>query len=184
MPETIASRRAAARHVGVDPTTVLRWITDGLLPPGPGWPAELVEQVHAEWKKTARPAKWECGTPAGYRAGCRCVPCTEAHSDESKSDRRRARELWWAERTSELCALLAAGSLTYREACDSVEASPQAVTAWKRLDPLFAERIDAALMAGRRPGDHGTTSEWRRGCRCPECREAHENSRSTDSTAA
>ena len=33
MPETIASRRAAARHVGVDPTTVLRWITDGLLPP-------------------------------------------------------------------------------------------------------------------------------------------------------
>lgn len=49
----------------------------------------------------------------------------------------------------------------------------QRIHGYRAYDPAWGDRLDAALMAGRDPKiSHGTQGGHRRGCRCPECREA------------
>ena len=77
----------------------------------------------------------------------------------------------------QLCELLAAGA-RYGDAGHQVGATTREVAAYRRRDPAFAARLDAALIEGRDPDvAHGTSVGWGTGCRCPDCREHHETYR-------
>jgi len=76
-----------------------------------------------------------------------------------------------------LIAALAAGT-SYRQSLEAVGITSQALSRWRRRDPKFAAKLDAALTAGRDPRlKHGTDSAWRKNCRCPDCRSYHEGTR-------
>ena len=124
-------------------------------------------------------AQHESGHDASrYRqrsGGCggRCEVCRWAHGRQAREARRRRIEeqlpltvrreivaqLWQGE-TLERVAELA--GLTVRQLWSTGAALPE-----------FVAAVDRALLVSRDPDlAHGTVAAYRRGCRCPECREA------------
>jgi len=69
-----------ADHYGVTARTVLRWRTRAGLP--------------SSWTPTP-PSH---GTPARYRRGCRCKPCTAANTADARNYRRRRAIASWQRR--------------------------------------------------------------------------------------
>lgn len=171
---------AAAQLLGVTPATVRAWVRRGELEPGPWTEAQLREAAARPRSRAGRPRGVllaDHGTETRYSAGCRCVPCTTAHSTASKEDRRVVRDLWWQPRRDRLLRLVGAGA-SLPDACRAVDATIQALSAHRREHPDFAAALDDALVAGRDPAlDHGSHGAWREGCRCPDCRTTHDASR-------
>lgn len=131
--------------------------------------------------KPGRPRSAPHGSTARWRGtfepGCRCDECRRAHLDAQAVRYRERGFALWEPLAPQLFALVASG-VPYGEACAELGVTVQAVTAHRHRDPDFADRFDAALMAGRDPGlAHGAAAAWKDGCRCPECREYHEQSR-------
>ena len=80
----------------------------------------------------------------------------------------------WKSLTPQFLALLASGE-AYGRAVELIGESVQGVQWHRTRDSGFAKAVDAALMVGRDASlEHGGATAWRRGCRCPECREHHE----------
>ncbi|WP_156150392.1 helix-turn-helix domain-containing protein [Gordonia sihwensis] len=185
MSALLPTMSAAGRHVGVDHGVIRHWIKIGLLPAVEGgWRPEDVEAAHQRWTPIVRRPVVECGTVAGWRVaacrdedGRRCAACRAAHNNASRELRREHRAEYWAERVDAPCELLADGG-TYTDVLEQLEITAQAVTGQRSVDPVFAARIDAALMQGRDPSlPHGSALAWKAKCRCPECREHHSRSR-------
>lgn len=167
-----------ARHVGVTPPTVRAWVEKGwLTASGPWTTADARAAAARSRQRAGRGAVAAHGTASRWRAGCSCEACRAAHNAESRDMREAARVEWWADREAPLLEALA-GGVPWREALAEVGATAQAVTAHRYRSPAFAAALDAALMEGRDQSlEHGTAGAWRAGCRCPECREYHEGTR-------
>lgn len=179
MPRAVkySTIRAAATAVGMTAPGLRQWIKKGWLPDGP-WTAHQLHKALEKSRQTAgRGSQAEHGTTSRWRAGCNCDLCADAHNTEWRHHRERRRRAEWVGRDQALIDTLAGGT-PYAEALAHHEVTAQAVTAHRRRDVDFAARLDAALLAGRDPGlGHGTSGAWRHGCRCPECREHHNEHR-------
>lgn len=114
-----------------------------------------------------------CGTPAGWRAGCGCDDCTEAHNAETRHWRRDRNRLP-EQVCAELLKVIASG-LPLPEAVAEAGLTQQRVHGQARVDPEWRRRLDTALLEGRDPSLlHGVARTYRHArCRCPDCREAH-----------
>ena len=119
----------------------------------------------------------ECGRPV-HRS--RCDPShLERHRAASSEYRRTKRaELIPAPVRESICQMVAEGA-TVAEAADDTELRPGQIHGLAIAEPEFRSALDDALMAGRDPGlVHGRDSTYsRHRCRCPECREAHDQTR-------
>lgn len=172
---TIRTLVAAARIVGVTPGTIRLWLDRGWLRTSGPWTAQQVRRAAERAPHPgARGIQAAHGTPSRWRAGCPCDDCLAAHNAEIAELREAARFAWWADREKSLLEALASGE-RYSEALERLDITAQAVTAHRRRSPAFAAALDQALMAGRDPDlQHGAWPGWKGGCRCPECRELHE----------
>jgi hypothetical protein len=143
----------------------------------PRWQAGTVRAWLAERGPRRAPAApvAECGTPSGWRAGCRCVPaCRQAHNDDTRAWRREKMRIPDSVRRSILADLAAGGHIT--EVADAHELTQQRLHRQGDVDPQWKKQMDQALMTGRHPdAPHSTEQGYRRPwrCRCPECRRAH-----------
>jgi hypothetical protein len=144
--------------------------------PDPGRPCKGCVRLDG-WAAEVGPGRHRCngcGTPIAAEHSW----CTKCRSKRTPYDaayrRRRAEALFPADVRAAVLEELADG-LELREVCDAHNVTPQRVFAWRRFEPEWSARLDAALMAGRDPSlDHGTPRAFRHGrCRCPECRVAH-----------
>lgn len=122
----------------------------------PPWTLPVLEGADRKFQDTNRPrgAASEHGTADRWAAGCGCVECSAAHSEDTSRRRRRQRTEWWAERETALLEGLADG-LPYAEALSVADVSWQAITERRRRDDDFAGHLDDALMQGRPVVAHG-----------------------------
>ena len=175
------SQREASAFAGVRPSTLLAWQEKGWLV-GPWTPLSVT--IASAWSTAERDRGPQAahGTVARWRFGCTCADCRDAHREDWNGSRSRAsaaaREEFWAGRLELLLAALSSG-VSYREAITAAGVSPTQIAIRRRDSAAFGERLDAALMAGRNPDvDHGTYRGYKAaGCRCPDCREYHEQTR-------
>jgi DNA-binding CsgD family transcriptional regulator len=113
-----------------------------------------------------------------WRKGARDATARKAHNADDRRRRRAAVRARFAPVEKDLLKALASGtSLT-----DAVQAAGlpvQALFQRARWDKPWSDRLDAALMAGRdRQINHGTAWAYKHHrCRCPECRQANDRSR-------
>ena len=172
------SRMAVARHAGVTPATINLWIAKGWLPEtGPWTRRQVTSAGNKSRQRGGRGTQSPHGSPGRWRTGCPCELCRAAHDADTRGRREAVRVTWWQPREEPLLADLAAGT-PYREALDKHGITPAALTAHRRRDSGFATRLDRALMTGRRPElAHGAANGWRATCRCPDCRNWHEGTR-------
>ena len=152
------------------------WVRNGQLPPGP-WTTAQLTRAAAQRSPAGGAASAEHGTVSRWRGGCLCDECRTAHNADLRVWRTSKRLAFWESRVEPLLARLGAGEV-YRETIADLGLSPSAIAAHRQRDPAFGVRLDEALTAGRDPDlRHGTGQAWKRGCRCPGCREYHEASR-------
>lgn len=173
------SMRQAAALAGVTPRAIRDWITAGRLPAAGPWTAAQLKKAAPTGPQAGNRGRVTAahGTTTRWRAGCTCDECRDAHNIELRDRHRVERAHWWAPRLDPLCESLASG-MQYGEALAVRGIALQAVSSYRRVDAEFAKAIDAALMEGRDPAlPHGTSSGWGARCRCPECREYHEQYR-------
>ncbi|MCK2240935.1 MULTISPECIES: AlpA family transcriptional regulator [unclassified Crossiella] len=175
----------AAERSGLAEKTVVRYITQSRIPVpdrivggSPRWKASTIR----DWlrKRSPRPAPVAaCGTPSGWRAGCDCPDCTQAHTDDTRIWRRDRARIPEEMREAILADIAAGGRITSVAA--EYGLTQQALHGQGRVDEQWRDDLDEALRAGRDPGlIHGTAGAWRHGqCRCPDCREAQHGPRSS-----
>ncbi|MEZ0363733.1 hypothetical protein ACAG26_08530 [Mycobacterium sp. pUA109] len=171
----VTSRYEVARRAGVRMATLREWFAAGLLPERGPWTVRQIREAEFRARGGIRrgPRKGH-GTYARWRYGCHCDDCCAARRALHNKYRQAAAVARWKVLGPQLCELLAAGA-RYRDAAVQVGATTREVAAYRRRDPAFAERLDAALTAGRDPNlVHGGGPGWQAGCRCPECRAYHE----------
>jgi hypothetical protein len=167
------SRRAAAQFLGVSPSTVGRWVTDGKIP-APPWTFEQLEMVKPKSARGARRGSVaRHGSVARRRFGCSCELCLAAgHAAQKQYWDGRAEKFWFEGFRAQRLMEFVAGGVPYFEAVARVGATPRQVRAQRVRDTGFAEALDDALVKGRDPGPyHGTFSFYHDGCRCPDCRD-------------
>lgn len=178
-PKTFTTRAAASVAACVTPATIRQWIAKGWLDPAGPWSrADLTAAGRNSRQRAGRGTTAAHGTASRWMVGCRCRRCAEAHTAETTAAWDRRRQAQWDAGPADrlIAAILQAGS--YRDALDAAGVSAQAVTGQRRRDPAFAARLDAALTETRDPDlAHGTNAAWHAGCRCPECREYHNDHR-------
>lgn len=172
------TRVEVAAWVGASLITITQWIEKGWLPAEGPWTDLQIAEARCRTSSVApRGAQAGHGTDSRWRFGCRCDLCKTAHNHSLREFRAGRAILRWEAAAPALIELLAAGR-PYRDAADEVGVTTQAISAHRRRDPAFAEALDIALMGSRNPElTHGTGTSWKSGCRCPECREYHEQSR-------
>lgn len=171
--------RDAARRLDVSTLTIKKWVTAGVLPaPGPWTDAQLRDAQQKAWRSAAprRRLSSAHGTPSRWRAGCDCDECRDAHNAEVRSYRSTERR-WAGDDAATILRLVGEG-VHLSDALAEVGRAPQALVALRLADPAYARQLDDALMATRDPNlPHGTSTGWRKRCRCPECRTHHEATR-------
>lgn len=167
----------AARVTGVAAVTIKAWVDSGKLPTGPWTEKKLLAASGAQHPRGGRPSTSVHGTVSRWRHGCDCDACRDAHNREIRTMREDRRTAWWADKEDALIELVARGGI-YGEILEEIGISAAAVTAHRRRDQGFAERLDEGLFQGRDETlTHGTGYAWRQRCRCPECRAYHEATR-------
>lgn len=182
MNRLISTYKAAARVVGVSPPTIKAWVSKGWLT-APPWSRESLFNASEQGRqRQGRGSTAPHGTPARWRHGCQCSLCKAANAQDTKTYHREQRHKWWANRKGPLVQAILDGA-SYRQALTEIGVTAQAVSAYRKLNPAFAEDLDNALILTRDPAlAHGTHYAWRQGCRCPECRTHHNTNANTDKT--
>lgn len=179
--ELVFSQRQAANAIGAAATTVSQWVRTAKLGPPP-WTLTELRQVAASMRQTPG-LRSEHGTVSRWRAGCDCRRCTKAHLAELRTRRARAsgNDYDWTKLAPLILKAIAAGG-RYSDVLDRLGVTSRAVTAYRVHHPQFAQKLDQALMQGRDETiTHGCDRSWRAGCRCPECRQYHDNTRTPKS---
>lgn len=169
------SLRAAGAAVGVLPTTVRRWIDQGLLKPDPPWTVGDLQLLRYRAVSAGRRvgSQADHGTLARYTAGCSCRDCRAA-----SAARQRRREAAKTEAGLDVGARARILELVNEGQLLNDAAAAVGVTARKVLrtmdrHPDWAVELQAALDTHRPPDwAHGRRSAFRAGCRCGECLEA------------
>lgn len=168
-----------ARRSGLAEVTVRDYIRRGRIPApdqwgkaGPRWRATPITQ----WIRDRGPRRAttsQCGTPSGWRRGCGCDPCYDAHNLDTRDWRRGKARIPDDIRASVLADLAAGGHIT--EVATDHELTCARLHGQARTDPDWAAAMDAALTEGRDPTlAHGLATTYRHDrCRCPDCRDAH-----------
>lgn len=112
-----------------------------------------------------------------WRKGDRSDAPRIAHNEHSRTARRQKVREHFAPFEGALIGDLASG-MPLRDAAEKHGVSIQAIHQRKIWDEVWSVRLNAALTAGRDPSlRHGIPGSYKLGCRCPECREAHNASR-------
>lgn len=121
-----------------------------------------------------------CGHTAAPIGGMsRCPGCRDGRRDPDQAYRAElAAAKFPAAARRKLLRALAAGK-TLRNACAALDITTHRVFGFRAYDPTWSAALDEALMAGRNPDlDHGSLNAYHSsGCRCPECRAAHNAAR-------
>ena len=112
-----------------------------------------------------------------YRYGDRDRAARREHTVQTTQWRREQALAMFEPVEGGLLRALADG-YPLRAAAELAGVTVQAIHGRRVWDAEWAQRVDAALMEGRDPSlRHGTEGAYGDGCRCPECREAHNLSR-------
>lgn len=100
----------------------------------------------------------DCGTPVGYRYGCRSTRCGEAHSAAQASAPSRQhptrRRRFGPDDAATVLEELRAGR-TIVEACERAGWSYDALSNARKVDPDFDRAVIEARQEGRRSGEPG-----------------------------
>lgn len=129
-------------------------------------------------KRQSRGVNWQHGTNYGYtRGACRCGACCAAHT-EYERDYRARRALRGQTKQAESSKpnkRTRTKPVKRKAEIGSMEASvtqnEQASPAQRVVPKAAGEFIDHRKIA--KPLTHGTTGGYRKGCRCDDCRMAH-----------
>ena len=120
----------------------------------------------------------ECGRPVHRSSRCDPTHLKQHRAACAEYRRTKRAELIPAPVRASICQMVAEGA-TVAEAAEATDLRPGQIRGLAIAEPAFRAALDDALMAGRDPGlVHGRDSTYSKyQCRCPECRDAHDQTR-------